>query len=93
MTLKLISKAQYELRFKQWEFRKNRRKDDWVIVARKIEKRKREHKESEVYIDGNLIEPKKVKKTTLRYGATTPATKMVLQGNHLRVCSGPRFLL
>jgi hypothetical protein len=80
MTLKLISKAQYELRFRKWNFRKNRPKDDWMIVARKIEKRKREHKENEVYIDGKLIEPKKVKKTTLRYGSAPAINEMLLAG-------------
>jgi len=92
ITLKLISKAQYELRFKKWQFRKYRSKDDWIVVARKIGKRKREHKESEVYIDGKLIQPKKVKKTTLRYGSTPAVNEMLLQGklllcnNHLRIC-------
>jgi hypothetical protein len=51
-----------------------------MIVARKIEKRKREHKGSEVYIDGKLIEPKKVKKTTLRYGSAPAIKEMLLAG-------------
>jgi hypothetical protein len=76
----LRSKAQYELHFKKWEFRKNRTKDDWKIVAQKIGKRKREHKESEVYIGGNLIESKKVKKAISRYGSTSATTEMQLQG-------------
>jgi hypothetical protein len=86
-TLNLRSKAQYELHFKKWEFRKNRTKDDWKIVAQKIRKRKREQKESEVYIDGNLIESKKVRKETSRYGFMSAATEMQLQGNHIRVIS------
>jgi hypothetical protein len=80
MTLNSISKAQYELRFKKWKFRKNRPKEDWMVVARKIEKREREHKESEVYIDGKLIEPKKVKKTILRYGSAPAINELPLQG-------------
>jgi hypothetical protein len=89
-TLNLRSKAQYELHFKKWEFRKNRTKDDWRIVAQKIGKRKREHKESEVYIDGNLIETKKVRKAISRYGFMSAITEIQLQGNHVRVISNLR---
>ena len=87
------SKAQYELHFKKWEFRKNRTKDDWKIVAQKLRKRKREHKESEVYIDGNLIESKKVRKETSRCGSMSATTEMQLQGNHIRVISNLRSSL
>jgi hypothetical protein len=92
-TLNLRSKAQYELHFKKWEFRKNRTKDDWKIVAQKLRKRKREHKESEVYIDGNLIKSKKVRKETSRYGSMPATTEMQLQGNHIRVISNLRSSL
>jgi hypothetical protein len=89
----LRSKAQYELHFKKWGFRKNRTKDEWRAVDQKIEKRKREHKESEVYIDGILIESKKVKKSTLRYGSTRAAIDFQLQGDRIRVISKLNFSL
>jgi hypothetical protein len=89
----LRSKAQYELHFKKWGFRKNRTKDDWKIVAQKVGKRKREHKESEVYIDGNLIHSKKVKKAISRYGSMPATAEMQLQGNHIRVISNLRSSL
>jgi hypothetical protein len=83
--LNLRSKAQYELHFKKWEFRKNLTKDDWKIVGPKIGRRKREHKESEVYNHGNLIQSKKIRKAISRYGFMSGTTEMQLQGNHIRI--------
>lgn len=87
------SKAQYELHFKKWGFRKNLTKEEWRVVDHKIGKRKREHKESEVLLDKFLIESKKVKRATLRYGSAPTAIKLQLQGNHIRVIPKLSFSL
>ena len=54
------SKAQYERQFKKWKFRKNRKQHDWASAGRIMKKRKRGGKESDVYIDGVLVETKKM---------------------------------
>ncbi|KAH8684351.1 ankyrin repeat-containing domain protein [Tricladium varicosporioides] len=61
------TKSQYELQFKKWRFRKNRTAEEWKIVAHKLAERKKEHKKSEVVLNGSLINPKKLRKETLRY--------------------------
>jgi hypothetical protein len=61
------SKAQYIRKFKQWNFKKNSTNDKWKFVARHLEKRKLDGKESETYINGKLIPRKKVKKEVSRY--------------------------
>jgi hypothetical protein len=67
------SKSQYELHFKKWQFRKNRTAGEWKIVARKLRERKNQRKESEVVLNGKAINPKKLRKETLRYGSmSTP---------------------
>ena len=40
-----------------------------------------------MYIDGNLIESKKVKKAISRYGSMSATTEMQLQGNRIRLIS------
>jgi hypothetical protein len=50
-------------------------------VAEKIRKRKGEDKESEVYIDGKLVDSKKVKKETSRYGSSSATAELSVQGN------------
>ncbi|RYP39320.1 hypothetical protein DL768_010726 [Monosporascus sp. mg162] len=49
------TKAQYERRFKKWGFQKNKKKENWEAVALKVTKRKRDNKESEVKIGGEVV--------------------------------------
>ncbi|KAF4628877.1 hypothetical protein G7Y89_g9276 [Cudoniella acicularis] len=63
----IAKKAQYTRKFKQWNFSKNSTSDKWKFVARKLEKRKHEGKESETYINGKLIPNKKIQKEISRY--------------------------
>ncbi|KAL1622613.1 hypothetical protein SLS56_008660 [Neofusicoccum ribis] len=69
------TKAQYEAQFKKWNFRKNVLKGQaerqWKTVKWKVEKRKRDGKDSNVYVDGVLPPNKKVKKEMARYNLTT----------------------
>ncbi|KAH6718728.1 ankyrin repeat-containing domain protein [Leptodontidium sp. MPI-SDFR-AT-0119] len=62
------TKAQYERRFKKWKFQKNKTKDVWEAVAREVTKRKRDSKDSEVRIGGEVVPVKKLKKELSRYG-------------------------
>lgn len=61
------SKAQYIRKFKQWGFKKNSRDEDWKFIARKLQKRNLEGKESDTYINGKLAPRKKVKKEVSRH--------------------------
>jgi hypothetical protein len=61
-------KAQYEKKFKEWGFKKKRSKDDWKIVGQKIGKRKDMGKESNIYLDMELVPRKKVQKEVSRQG-------------------------
>ncbi|KAF4633915.1 hypothetical protein G7Y89_g4202 [Cudoniella acicularis] len=79
------SKAQYELQFKKWNFRKNQTAEEWKILAHKIVKRKREQKDSEVSFNGKLISPKKLRKETLRYGSSGAAEPPLQTANSRRL--------
>ena len=81
MILNPKRKSQYELQFKKWQFRKNCTAEGWKIVAHKLTKRKREQKETEVFLNGNLIHPKKLKKETQRYKALSVASESSPPGN------------
>lgn len=42
------SAGQYERQFKKWGFRKNLTGEEWTTVSRRIDKRKRDGKETEL---------------------------------------------
>lgn len=63
----VISKSQFETHLKKWCFVKNRKPDDWRIVGKKIEKRSRAGKSSEVLMNNKLISATKIQKQTARY--------------------------
>ncbi|KAF2109741.1 ankyrin repeat-containing domain protein [Lophiotrema nucula] len=58
---------QYEKHFKRWKFRKNLKKEEWIPVKKKVLARKREGKESDIYLEGVLMPAKKVKRGIGRY--------------------------
>ncbi|KAH7095457.1 ankyrin repeat-containing domain protein [Paraphoma chrysanthemicola] len=64
------TKSQYEKYFKRWKFRKSLSKKEWTPVRHKILARKREGKESDVYLEGVLMPAKKVKRGIGRYQQT-----------------------
>jgi hypothetical protein len=64
-------KAQYERYFKEWGFRKKRTKDAYKVVRQKIESRKKRGRESDVYLDGELMPRKKLQKEISRQGYMT----------------------
>lgn len=61
-----ISKSQYEDRFRKWGFRKNLKGAEWGVIRHHVSKRKREGKDSNLYVDGILVPAKKVRKETSR---------------------------
>jgi hypothetical protein len=65
-----LSKSQYEKYFKRWKFRKNLTKEEWTPVRHKVLARKREGKESDIYLEGVLMPAKKVKRGIGRYQQT-----------------------
>ncbi|KAJ5640408.1 ankyrin [Penicillium herquei] len=62
------SLAQYSRMFNQWGFRKHSDPRDDQFIAWKVGKRKREGKESEVFINGIQIHPAKITKSSYRKG-------------------------
>jgi len=62
MTDSLDSKAQYERQFKIWKFRKNLKSHEWIFVHYRFNKRERNGKESELYVDGVLVPKKRLKR-------------------------------
>ncbi|RYP06498.1 hypothetical protein DL765_009465 [Monosporascus sp. GIB2] len=65
------SKAQYENHFKKWGFRKNRAGIEYKILSRKIEKRKKAGKESDVFVNGILLPREKVENGIRHHGYIT----------------------
>jgi hypothetical protein len=61
------SKSQYDLQFKKWHLRKNLNKNAWRFIHYRVEKRKSQGKESEVYFNNTLVPDKKVKKEISRH--------------------------
>lgn len=62
------SKSQYEKKLSAWRVRKNRmRKEYWRFINRRMIERRREGKDSEVYIDGILCPPARVRREASRH--------------------------
>ena len=78
------SKAQYERQFKIWKFRKNLKSHEWIFVHHRFNKRERNGKESELYVDGVLVPKKKIKKETARHNFPT-ITERYTSGDSINV--------
>ncbi|PHH88492.1 hypothetical protein CDD83_7458 [Cordyceps sp. RAO-2017] len=63
----VVTKTQLEYQLKKWKFKKNLDKSAWLYVGSRIEKRKREGKESEVIYCGKRLKPSTVDKETDRH--------------------------
>jgi hypothetical protein len=74
-----FSPYEYEKHFKAWNFRKNLKGAEWRQLRRKILARKREGKESDVYLEGVLLPAKKVKRALGRYLKKDTAVESVIQ--------------
>ncbi|RDL41644.1 uncharacterized protein BP5553_01623 [Venustampulla echinocandica] len=71
------TKAQYERQFKKWGFQKYRTKEDWKTMNQKIELRKRNATESNIYCDGELMSNKKLRKEISRQGYMTSTEQFI----------------
>jgi hypothetical protein len=69
------TKFQYEDRFRKWGWKKNSKADTWKFIAHRVDKRKRDGKESNVNVNGEAIEPKKLKKEISRHGFVSTIEK------------------
>ncbi len=65
------SKGQYESRFRKWNLRKHLKGSEWKYVSRRVQKRKKEGKESAVYFNRVAIAAEKVRKETSRHDVPT----------------------
>jgi hypothetical protein len=65
--LRLLRKGQYERHFRLWSFKKNSTQATWKAIAKEVRKRQLDGKDSEIYLDGALVPPKKRKKQLQRY--------------------------
>lgn len=68
MLIQILSAGQFERQIQRWCFRKNLTQEEWQFAVRRIKKRKREGKDTEVAIDGIPVTSKKLKKAIARYG-------------------------
>ncbi|KAL0263111.1 hypothetical protein SLS55_002087 [Diplodia seriata] len=66
------SAGQYERKFKKWGFRKNLTLSEWQLVSQRIDKRKRDGKETNLRIDGIPVPPKKLNRAMQRHGQGPP---------------------
>jgi len=55
---------------KKWNFRKNLTEEEWAILGNKVQKRKREGKDSEVVLGVTHISKKRLKKGLNRYASS-----------------------
>lgn len=63
------SLGQYQRQLKKWDFRKSLKSSsiDWNFIGLRIEKRKRhQHKDSEVHVNGVQLPPQKLKRAKYR---------------------------
>lgn len=67
LALTLCSKAQYEKLYEDCGIRKNRSDQDWKILDGKLKSRKRKGLESDVFLDGQLMDRKKLRKEISRH--------------------------
>lgn len=61
------SKAQYVRQLSKWQVKKNSKGEEWKFIAHRLRKRDREGKDSETYINGELVPRKKIKKEISRH--------------------------
>jgi hypothetical protein len=81
------SKSEYEKYIKLWDFRKYLTKEEWTPIRHKVLARKREGKESEVYLGGVLMPAKRVKRGITRYQETRCETNLTSH-NHGKSVTG-----
>jgi len=61
------SKAQYVRQLSKWQLKKNSNGEKWKFIAHRVRKRDLDGKDSETYINGELVPSKKIKKEISRH--------------------------
>lgn len=74
--LSLNRLSQYEARLKLWGYRKNINKSDWIKVAKVIQERAIQGKQSVVFVSGEPLEDSQVRK-----GMSRPAVRDAIRDN------------
>ncbi|KAK2756296.1 hypothetical protein CKAH01_05817 [Colletotrichum kahawae] len=71
----LVTKAQLEYKLKIWGFQKKAPKEKsnviWQFIGHRVEKRKQQQKASDVFLNGQLVDPAKVRKEINRHQPTS----------------------
>ena len=68
---------------KKWNFKKYQTEEDWALIGYKVQKRKRERKESEVWWNGDHIPAKTLRKELNRYASSTSKIPQSMLSSHL----------
>ncbi|KAF3805442.1 hypothetical protein GCG54_00002787 [Colletotrichum gloeosporioides] len=103
-----VTKAQLEYKLKIWGFRKKAPKEKsdaiWQFIAHRVEKRKRQQKASDVFLNGQRVDPAKARKEINRHRPTSlvklkqgrswnePENARVIGGNHSHSGVNPRYI-
>jgi hypothetical protein len=76
------SKSQYTAKLKAWGYRKNATKEDYKNLAQREERAKQTKEKLNVYFNGKIIPPQKLRKEISRQGyLTTRERYQGAQGN------------
>ncbi|KAF9869838.1 hypothetical protein CkaCkLH20_12637 [Colletotrichum karsti] len=73
------SKSQLEGKLKQWHMTKNMTPMEWKYLAKRIQKRRNQGKESSVYLSGMSLRPTRIERSTSRYCYETAIEKAMKQ--------------
>lgn len=75
----ISSKTQYTDKLGEWGYRKYRQNQDWSGVDRALKRRRMKVDEADVYLEGQLIPSKKLKREISRYVRPSLRTKYLKQ--------------
>ena len=82
------SKAQYVRQLSKWQVKKTSKGEEWKFIEHRLRKRDLEGKDSETYINGELVPSKKIKKEISRH--VLPRFKQVCNNaEQLGTCNAP----
>lgn len=88
LDVKINRKSQYERQFQKWGWRRNLSREEWILIGQEIEYRRQRGKRSLVYVDGEEIDSKRVKKGVGQHATISDIMKVNWQGNHLNnICN------
>jgi hypothetical protein len=86
-------KAQYERYFNEWGLSKKRKKDAYKVIGQKIKLRRTRGKDSDVYLDGELMPRKKIQKEISRQGYMTTSEQISQDHGELVLTLGLNLII